>query len=100
MTVVKVTCPKCGDLDLQVWQLLVRDESTGFVYEFTCTGCDEDIEFPTDEDTAQRLCRAGVRLVRSAPAISSTDVAHATRYLQANDHLVADILALPTEDSA
>ena len=100
MTVVKVTCPDCGDQDLQVWQMLVHHRGTSFTYEFTCAVCESDIEHQTDADTAQRLRSAGVRFLIGAAALTPRDIADATAYLSSTDHLVADILALPTEDTA
>jgi len=100
MTVIKVTCPGCGDQDLHAWQLLVHQRGSQFAYEFTCGQCDSDVEHLTDAETAQRLRSVGVRLVQSPPPLSSADIAAATAYLNVTDHLVADILALPTEDSA
>lgn len=100
MTVIKVTCPTCGDQDLQVWQILVRRCGGVLAYEFTCGGCDEDVEHGTDAATVERLQRAGVRVVDVAAALTAADIAAATRYLRAHDHLVADILAMPSEDTA
>ena len=94
MTVIKVTCPRCGDLDLMVWQLLARRHETAASYEFTCTTCEQDIQRPTDQATIERLAAAGVRTVTDLGPLTPDYLAAATRYLKDNDCLVADALTL------
>lgn len=94
MTVIKVTCPRCGDLDLMVWQLLGRRQETAAYYEFTCTSCEEDVLRPTDHVTIDRLAAAGVRVVADLGPLTPDFLAAATRYLKENDCLVADALTL------
>lgn len=90
MTIIKVTCPRCGDLDLQIWQLLARRTEATASYEFTCTVCEIDVVRDIDQPTLDRLSRAGVRVVTDLGPMTHEYVAAATRYLRENDLLVAD----------
>lgn len=94
MTIIKVTCPRCGDLDLNVWQLLARRSETSASYEFTCTVCEIDVVKDIDAPTLERLSRAGVRVVTNLGPMTHDYVAAATRYLRENDLLVADALTV------
>lgn len=94
MTVIKVTCPRCGDLDLLVWQLLGRRYETSCAYEFTCTRCEQDVTRSTDSATIERLATAGVRVVTDFGPLTAAYLASATRYLKDNDCLVVDALTL------
>jgi hypothetical protein len=93
MTVVKGTCPDCGDLDLQVWQLLLHIHDETIRYEFTCATCERDVLRETDQSTCDALVAAGVRFIHVPAPINAAYVAYATRYLRSTDLLVADILA-------
>jgi hypothetical protein len=94
MTIIKVTCPRCGDLDLQVWQVLARRTETTATYEFTCGVCEVDVVKDTDAPTLERLAAAGVRVVTDLGPMTHEYVVAATRYLRENDLLVADALTV------
>ena len=95
MTIIKVTCPTCGDLDLQPWQMVVRRVEQAYSYDYTCTHCEDDISTATDAATAARLQSAGVHLVTEFGPLTPQYLAAATQYLRENDFLAPD--ALTTE---
>ena len=63
MTIIKATCPVCGDVQLnrdQVRLVLhpVRDRS---FYSFTCNVCDDEVRKPADDHIVSLLMSGGVR---------------------------------------
>jgi hypothetical protein len=62
MTIIKATCPVCGDVQLshdQVRLVLhpVRDRS---FYSFTCTSCDDEVRKPAGPEVVRLLRMGGV----------------------------------------
>jgi predicted RNA-binding Zn-ribbon protein involved in translation (DUF1610 family) len=62
VTIIKATCPVCGDVQLsrdQVRLVLhpVRDRS---FYAFTCTSCDDEIRKPAGPEVVRLLRMGGV----------------------------------------
>lgn len=67
VTIVKATCPRCGDVelvpnDIELRLCTVQDMST---YHFTCRRCDKIVAKPAaDERIVMLLTSVGVRLVQ------------------------------------
>lgn len=61
---IRATCPKCGDVDLQVGQLraqLCVTDNQGS-YAFVCPGCAEEVTRPAEPGVVDLLVSAGVEL--------------------------------------
>lgn len=83
MTTIKVTCPDCGDIDLQPADLELNVAPTWATYRFTCGECGENVRKPADTEIVDLLSSAGVPTTmipaealetRGGPAISYDDV--------------------------
>ncbi|MCB0914088.1 MAG: hypothetical protein H6525_06770 [Actinobacteria bacterium] len=83
MTTIKVTCPDCGDIDLQPTDLQLSVAPTWATYRFRCSECGEMVRKPADTEIVDLLSSAGVPTsvipaevleVRSGPVISYDDV--------------------------
>jgi hypothetical protein len=64
MTVIRATCPKCGEVDLVPASILLHacrgdDEGT---YSFMCPACMDDVEKRADRKVIALLISAGVDL--------------------------------------
>ena len=63
MTVVRATCPECGDVEFGIGQIVVTGTSTlpiGFRFSCLC-GC--HVEGHADSETLQLLMDAGARVL-------------------------------------
>lgn len=83
MTTIKVTCPECGDIDLQPYDLELSVAPTWATYKFLCSECGETVRKPADTEIVDLLSGAGVPTVvipaevletRMGPVISYDDV--------------------------
>ena len=83
MTTIKVTCPDCGDIDLQPFDLELSIAPTWATYKFLCSECGEPVRKPADPEIVDLLSGAGVPTVvipadvletRDGPVISYDDV--------------------------
>lgn len=83
MTTIKVTCPECGDIDLQPSDLELSVAPTWATYRFRCSECGEVVRKPADTEIVDLLSSAGVPTVvipaevletRMGPVISYDDV--------------------------
>ena len=98
-TIVKATCPRCGDVELTPSDLELRIcSSPAFsIYVFTCTHCDTVVAKPAaDERIVALLSSVGVPMVRwDLPA--ELEEAHEGPPLTLDD-LIDLRLALDTPD--
>ncbi len=71
MTSIRTTCPRCGDveLDVEVVRLVVARESGEGTYTFDCPGCKERVEKRADRNAATILLSAGVRVHLAGPSV-------------------------------
>lgn len=110
MTTIKATCPVCGDVDLTPHDVrLTVAESAGWAtYTFRCSGCNDDIEKPADDEVVALLSSAGVVVDRvpaealeghSGPAFTYDDVLDFALWLDKNDLVVADFSSAPGASS-
>jgi hypothetical protein len=62
MTTIKASCPVCGDVDLTPAQvkLVVCNRIEWSYYAFLCTGCEDEIRKPADEEIISLLITGGV----------------------------------------
>jgi hypothetical protein len=83
VTTIKVTCPECGDIDLQPYDLELSVAPTWATYKFHCNECGEPVRKPADPEIVDLLSGAGVPTVvipaevfepRNGPVISYDDV--------------------------
>jgi ribosomal protein S27E len=87
MTIIKATCPSCGDVELSRDQvrLVVHPLADRSFYGFTCTLCGDAVRKPAGGEVVRLLTMGGVvaeRIVvpaealerRTGPAISADDV--------------------------
>ncbi len=83
MTTIKVTCPDCGDIDLEPADLELSVTPSWATYTFLCIDCGEAVSKPADAEVVDLLSSAGVRTVtipaealepRSGAAINYDDV--------------------------
>lgn len=106
MTTIKASCPVCGDVDLTPAQvrLVVCSRLEWSYYAFACTGCQDDIRKPADEEIISLLITGGVVAeaweipdealeVHAGPAISYDDVLDFVLALEGLDSHVGDIAA-------
>lgn len=104
MTTIKATCPVCGDVDLTPndVRLTVAETAGWATYTFRCSGCNEDIEKPADEEVVALLSSAGVAVDRvpaealeghAGPAFTYDDVLDFALWLDKNDLVAADFSA-------
>jgi len=88
MTIIKATCPSCGDVELsrdQV-QLVVHPLADRSFYGFTCTLCGDSVRKPAGDEVVRLLTMGGVvaeRVVVPAEALE----AHAGAPISADDVL-------------
>jgi endogenous inhibitor of DNA gyrase (YacG/DUF329 family) len=64
MSIIRTTCPECGDAELTTSQVRVRicvDDGSK-QYLFTCPVCQQAVNKPTDEQAAALLISAGVEV--------------------------------------
>lgn len=74
MTVIKATCPICGDVDLDKPRSVEVIDARCYncsSYTFTCPSCGERVTKPADEDVVLVLAGAGmpVRRVTKSPEL-------------------------------
>lgn len=83
MTTIKVTCPDCGDIDLQPTDLELNVAPTWATYRFRCSECSTLVSKPADTEIVDLLSSAGVVMVvipaevlerRQGPVITYDDV--------------------------
>jgi predicted RNA-binding Zn-ribbon protein involved in translation (DUF1610 family) len=83
VTTIKVTCPDCGDIDLQPADLELSVTPSWATYTFLCADCGEAVSKPADAEVVDLLSSAGVRTVtipaealerRAGAAINYDDV--------------------------
>jgi hypothetical protein len=95
MTIIKATCPHCGDVELSRDQvrLVVHPLAGRSFYGFTCTRCGEGVRKPAGEEIVRLLTMGGVvaeRVIMPAealelhdgPAISADDVLDFSAWLR------------------
>jgi predicted RNA-binding Zn-ribbon protein involved in translation (DUF1610 family) len=64
MTMIRTTCPRCGDVDIGPAAILLharRGDHEG-TYSFTCPACMDDVEKRADRTIVALLISAGVDL--------------------------------------
>jgi hypothetical protein len=95
MTIIKATCPTCGDVELardQV-QLVVHPVRERSFYGFTCGTCGTDVRKPAGEEVVRLLTLGGVVAERvkipaealeerEGPALTADDVLDFTAWLE------------------
>jgi endogenous inhibitor of DNA gyrase (YacG/DUF329 family) len=74
MTIIKATCPSCGDVELSRDQvrLVVHPVADRSFYGFTCTLCGEPVRKPAGDEVVRLLTMGGViaeRIVVPAEAL-------------------------------
>lgn len=74
MTIIKATCPSCGDVELSRDQvrLVVHPLAERSFYGFTCTRCGEGVRKPAGDEVVRLLTMGGVvaeRVVVPAEAL-------------------------------
>ena len=87
MTIIKATCPSCGDVELSRDQvrLVVHPLADRSFYGFTCTRCGDAVRKPAGDEVVRLLTMGGVvaeRIVvpaealerHTGPAIGADDV--------------------------
>lgn len=108
MTTIKVTCPECGDIDLQPADLDLSVAPTWATYTFQCCDCGEAISKPADAEIVDLLSSAGVRTMvipaealehHRGPGISYDDVLDFALALQDDEGITRTLstLAPPTD---
>lgn len=62
MTIIKATCPSCGDVELSRDQvrLVVHPLAERSFYGFTCTLCGEGVRKPAGDEVVRLLTMGGV----------------------------------------
>lgn len=78
MTIIKATCPSCGDVELARDQvrLVVHPVAERSFYGFTCTRCGEGVRKPAGDEVVRLLTMGGVvaeRVVVPAEALERHD---------------------------
>lgn len=78
MTIIKATCPSCGDVELSRDQvrLVVHPLAERSFYGFTCTRCGEGVRKPAGDEVVRLLTMGGVvaeRVVVPAEALERHD---------------------------
>lgn len=78
MTIIKATCPTCGDVELSRDQvrLVVHPLAERSFYGFTCTRCGEGVRKPAGDEVVRLLTMGGVvaeRVVVPAEALERHD---------------------------
>jgi len=76
MTIIKATCPSCGDVELSRDQvrLVVHPVHELSFYGFTCTRCGQDVRKPAGDEVVRLLTLGGViaeRVVVPAEALEA-----------------------------
>ncbi len=68
MTIIKATCPSCGDVELSRDQvrLVVHPLADRSFYGFTCTRCGEPVRKPAGDEVVRLLTMGGVVAERIA----------------------------------
>jgi len=87
MTIIKATCPSCGDVELSRDQvrLVVHPVADRSFYGFTCTRCGDAVRKPAGDEVVRLLTMGGVvaeRIVvpaevlehRAGPPITADEV--------------------------
>ena len=75
MTVIRTTCPRCGEVDMGPEEILLSalSVSTEARYQFTCPVCFDLVEKRADQKIVNLLERAGVKVRRGRPEGASDD---------------------------
>jgi|SRR5689334_17069267 hypothetical protein len=76
MTIIKATCPSCGDVELSRDQvrLVVHPLADRSFYGFTCTVCGDPVRKPAGDEVVRLLTMGGVvaeRIVVPAEALET-----------------------------
>jgi hypothetical protein len=100
MTIIKATCPSCGDVELSRDQvrLVVHPLADRSFYGFTCTRCGEPVRKPAGDEVVRLLTMGGVvaeRIVvpaealeqRTGPALTPDDVLDFAVWLAGASHV-------------
>jgi len=100
MTIIKATCPSCGDVELSRDQvrLVVHPLADRSFYGFTCTRCGDVVRKPAGDEVVRLLTMGGVvaeRVVvpaealepRSGPPLSADDVIDFAVWLAGATHV-------------
>jgi hypothetical protein len=87
MTIIKATCPSCGDVELSRDQvrLVVHPVADRSFYGFTCTLCGDSVRKPAGDEVVRLLTMGGVIAervqvpaealeVHSGPPVSADEV--------------------------
>lgn len=102
MTVIKASCPSCGDVELtprQVRLVVCSVEERSF-YSFSCSGCGDEVRKPAGTDVVALLRTGGVLPerwvipaevleVHDGPVLSSDDLLDFCLWLESADLLAA-----------
>jgi hypothetical protein len=66
MTIIRTTCPSCGQVDVGADAVLleVLDDSSRGIYSFVCPSCRQDVEKWADRKAVALLVSAGVEVER------------------------------------
>lgn len=100
MTVIKASCPSCGDVELtprQVRLVVCSVEDRSF-YSFSCSGCGDEVRKPAGTDVVALLRTGGVLPerwvipaevleVHDGPVLSSDDLLDFCLWLESADLL-------------
>lgn len=112
MTMIKVNCPQCGDIDLgpTALHLTVFDAGPMSHYEFFCTKCFTCVRKPADSSVQTLLTQGGVASsyehvprevleMRAGAPITYDDVLEFTMALEAASDTALDAASAPRRPS-
>ena len=93
MTIIRTTCPNCGDIEVPAWAVSVNliDLAEGSMV-FTCPECQCEGSVEADAAAIALLSAAGVHVARGSelpPALTEVDVEAACAFLDSVDELCA-----------
>ena len=102
MTLIKASCPGCGEVELTPndVSLMVCSHAPLSYYAFTCTGCGHEVRKPADDHVVSLLVSGGVPAtvwevpaealeVHSGPRLSYDDLLDFALHLGETDLLAA-----------
>lgn len=86
--IVRVTCPRCGDLAVAVDEIRVRrDVGLGDSFRFECEQCEQTVQKRAVGRVADLLLAAGAALEPQAPPLSLDDLVDLQADLERDDWL-------------
>lgn len=105
MTLIKASCPSCGEVELTPADvsLMVCSYAPLSYYAFTCTGCHHEVRKPADDHVVSLLVSGGVPATvwevpaealepRTGPALSYDDLLDFALGLGETDLLAEEIV--------